>query len=178
MLSQQKSIKTIAIFIVAVAACLMLNGCYTNYYFPVEIGELTLSPIYRLEIQNDTSQALVFLPRNGADNQVEEKRIPVGENFITLLQIKKVTVEGSTTRAVVTAPYIDNGRPGENTAYIKYAASGRPREFVIDIGNDSWFGSYETNSMNLKPYPKTLKVRLTDQNLSKSKWFKDGPNYP
>ena len=178
MLSRQKPMKTTAIFIVLVAVCLMLDSCYKHYYFPVEIGELTLSPIYRLDIQNDTSQALVFLPRNGADNQVEEKRIPVGENFITLLQIKKVTVEGSTTRAVVTAPYIDNGRPGENTAYIKYAASGGPREFVIDIGNDSWFGSYETNSMNLKPYPKTLKVRLTDQNLSKSKWFKDGPNYP
>jgi len=178
MLNGQKPNKTIVMLLAAAAACLMAAGCYKQYYFPVVIGELTLSPIYRLEIQNDTSQALIFLPREEAGKRVKEKRIPVGENFTTLLQIKKVAVEGDVAREVVTGSYIGSGRPGQDTACIKYIASGRLREFTIDIGNDSWFGSYETNRMNPKPMPKTLKVRLTDQNLAKSKWFRDGPNHP
>ena len=177
MLKRQKPHKTIVMLVAAAAACLMSAGCYKQYYFPVVIGELTLSPIYRLEIQNETSQALIFLPRDGANKQVAEKRIPVGENFTTLLQIKKVAVEGDVTREVVTGSYIGNCR-GQDTACIRYMASGRLREFTIDIGNDAWFGSYATNRTNPKPMPKTLKVRLTDQNLAKSKWFRNGPDHP
>jgi hypothetical protein len=178
MLNEQKPNKAIAMFLFVVAACLILSGCYKQYFFPVEIGGLTISPIYRLEIQNDTSQTLVFLPRDGANEKAEEKPIPVGESFTTLLQIKKIVVDGTTTREAVTGPYIDSGHLRPDTAYIRYMDSGRPREFVIDIGSESWFGPYEADTMNSKPFPKTLKVRLTDQNLSKPKWFREGPDYP
>lgn len=178
MFNRPKPGKAITKFLFVVSACLMLSACYKQYFFPVEIGELTISPIYRLEIQNDTSQTLVFLPREEASERVEQKPIPVGESFTTLLQIKKTAVGGTTTREAVTGPYIDSSRLRPDTACIRYMDSGRPREFVIDIGSESWFGPYEANTMDSKPFPKTLKVRLTDQNLSKPRWFTEGPDYP
>jgi hypothetical protein len=170
--------KTIATFLLVAAACLVLSGCYKQYYFPVEIGELTVSPVYRLEIQNDTSQALVFLPRDGADKNFKEKQIPVGDSFTTLLQIKKIVVGETTTREVVTGPYIDSGRLGPDTAYIRFEDSRRPRDFAIDLESDSWFEKYETVGWGPGPLPKTIKAQLTDQNLSKPKWFRGGPDQP
>jgi hypothetical protein len=178
MLNRQRPNKAIAKFLFVVSACLIFSGCYKQYFFPVEISELTISPIYRLEIQNDTSHTLVFLPRAGANEMVEEKPIPVGKSFSTLLQIKKMAVGNTAVKGVVTGSYIDSGRPGTDTAYINYMDSGRLRQFVIDIGSDSWFEPYEANPMDSKPFPKTLKVRLTDQNLPKPEWFREGPGYP
>ncbi|UCD81306.1 MAG: hypothetical protein JSW26_07740 [Desulfobacterales bacterium] len=178
MLNRKNPKKTIATFLLVAAASLVLTGCYKHYYFPVEIGELTVSPIYRLEIQNDSTQVLTFLPRDGAEEKFEEKQIAVGENFTTLLQIKKIIVGETTTREVVTGPYIDSGRLGPDTAYIRYKDARRPREFVIDLESDSWFGTYETIAKRPEPLPKTLKVHLTDQNLSKPKWFRGGPDQP
>jgi len=160
------------------AACLMISSCYQQHYFPVEIGELTVSPVYRLEIQNDTTRSLSFLPRDGADERFEEKKVSIGESFTTLLQVKRITVGGTTTREIVTGPYVDSGRLGPDAAYIKYHDSRRPRDFVIALGSDSWFEAYEAIATNPKPLPKTLKVHLTDQNLSKPKWFRNGPGNP
>lgn len=178
MINKGKPRKTIVGLLIVAVACLMLSSCYKQYYFPVEIGELTVSPVYRLVIQNDTTQLLVFLPRDGAGEKVKEKRVPVGESFTTLLQVKKIIVGETTTREAVTGPYIDSGRLGPDTADIRYRDSRRPRDFVIDLEDDSWFGSYETGGMSPKPLPKTLMVHLTDQNLSKTKWFRDGPDHP
>jgi hypothetical protein len=178
MLNKQKANRAIAMYLAAAAACLVLSGCHKQELFPVQIGELTLSPIYRLEIQNDTSQPLVFLPRQGANEKVEDLRVPVGKSFTTLLQIKKMAVGDTAVKGVVTGSYIDSGRPGTDTAYLKYMDSGRLREFLIDIGSESWFEPYEANPMDSKPFPKTLKIRLTDQNLSKPRWFIDGPGHP
>lgn len=170
--------KTIVKMLFALAACLILSGCYKQHYFPVEIAELTVSPAYRLEIKNDTSQLLIFLPRNGEDAKVEEKKISVGMSFSTLLQIKKIIVGGTQTREVVAGPYIDSGRLGPDTGALRYKDSRRTRDFAIDLKSDLWFKAYETIRLNEKPLPKTLKVLLTDQNLSKLKWFREGPDHP
>ena len=170
--------KIIAKMLFALAACLILSGCYKQYYFPVEVAELTVSPAYRLEIKNDTTQLLIFLPGDGADPKVEEKKISVGMSFSTLLQIKKVIVGGTQTREAVAGPYIDSGRLGPDTADLRYKDSRRTRDFVIDLKSDLWFKAYETTRLDEKPQPKTLKVLLTDQNLSKPKWFREGPDHP
>ena len=178
MLNKGKPNNTMVKLFFVFMACLMLSGCYKLHYFPVEIGELTVSPAYRLEIQNDTTRLLSFLPRDGADERVEEITVSIGDSFTTLLQLKKIIVGGTTTREVVTGPYIDSGRLGPDTAYIMYNDSRRPRDFVIALESDSWFEKYESIAMNPKPLPKTLKVHLTDQNLSKPKWFRHGPDNP
>jgi len=78
MLNQGKPNKTLVKVFFVLAACLMLSSCYQQHYFPVEIGELTVSPVYRLEIQNDTTRPLSFLPRDGADERIAEKKYPSG----------------------------------------------------------------------------------------------------
>ena len=178
MLNQGKSNKTMVKLFFVFVACLMVSSCYQQHYFPVEIGELTVSPAYRLEIQNDTTRALSFLPRDGADESIEEKKVSIGDSFTTLLQIKRIIVGGTTTREVVSGPYVDSGRLGPDAAYIKYNNSRRPRDFVIALESDSWFEEYKSIAMHPKPLPKTLKVHLTDQNLSKPKWFRQGPANP
>ena len=170
--------KTMVKMLFALAACLILSSCYKQYYFPVEVAEVTVSPVYRLEIKNDTTQLLTFLPRDGADAKVEEKKISVGMSFSTLLQIKKVIVGGTQTREVIAGPYIDSGRLGPDTADLRYKDSRRTRDFIIDLKSDLWFKAYETIRLNQKPLPRTLKVQLTDQNLSKPKWFREGPDHP
>jgi len=178
MLNQGKPNKTMLKLFFVLAAGLMLSSCYQQHYFPVEIGELTVSPAYRLEIQNDTTRSLSFLPRDGADGSVEEKKVAIGESFSTLLQVKRIIVGGTTTREIVSGPYVDSGRLGPDAAYIMYHDSRRPREFVIALGSESWFEAYESIATNPEPLPKTLKVHLTDQNLSKPKWFRHGPANP
>ena len=170
--------RKIGIILFAVAVFLTLNGCFKQYYFPVEIAELTVSPPYRLEIKNDTTQLITFLPRDSTDENVEEKEIPVGDNFSTLLQVKKIIVGGTQTREIVTGPYIDSGRLGPDTADLRYKDSRRTRDLVIDLKSDLWFVEYSTRRMNEKPLPKTLEIRLTDENLSKPKWFRKGPDHP
>jgi len=170
--------KTIVKMLFALAACLIMSGCYKQYYFPVEVAELTVSPAYRLEIKNNTTQLLIFLPRDGADEKVEEQKISVGMSFSTLLQIKKIIVGDTQTREVVAGPYIDSGRLGPDTADLRYKDSRRTRDFAIDLKSDLWFKAYDTIRLNEKPLPKTLKIQLTDQNLSKPKWFREGPAHP
>ena len=99
-------------------------------------------------------------------------------SFSTLLQIKKIIVGGTQTREVVAGPYIDSGRLGPDTADLRYKDSRRTRDFAIDLKSDLWFKAYKTRRMNQKPLPKTLKVLLTDQNFSKPKWFREGPDHP
>jgi hypothetical protein len=170
--------KAIATMLFTVAACLILSNCYKQYYFPVEIAEITVSPVYRLEIKNDSTQLLIFQPRTGAGENVEEKKISVGDSFTTLLQIKKIKVGDTTTREVVNGPYIDSGRLGADTADLRYKDSRGSRDLVIDLKSDFWFKAYETSGLNEEPRPRILKVNLTDQNLSKPKWFRKGPDHP
>ena len=99
-------------------------------------------------------------------------------SFSTLLQIKKVIVGGTQTREVIAGPYIDSGRLEPDTADLRYKDSRRTRDLAIDLKSDLWFKAYETIRLNQKPLPKTLKVQLTDQNLSKPKWFREGPDHP
>jgi hypothetical protein len=178
MLKVRSTKKTIGKILIVLAVGFILSNCYTNYYFPVQVEEVKVSPAYRLEIKNDTSQLLTFLPRNGAGQGVEEKIISVGMSFTALLQIKEIMVGETTTREVVAGPYIDSGRLGPDTAIILFKDSRRPREFVIDLKSELWFREYKTSAMNKKPQLKTLKVHLTDQNLSKPKWFRKGPDHP
>ena len=98
MFNKEKPNNTIVKIFFVVAACLMLIACYKHYYFPVEIEESEVSPAYQLEIRNDTTQMLTFLPRDGANKNVKEKQIPIGMSFITLLQIKKITVIENSTK--------------------------------------------------------------------------------
>ena len=170
--------KRSVIILVMLAAGFILSSCYTNYYFPVEVEEVKVSPPYRLEIKNGTSQLLIFLPRDGARGGVREKEIAVGMNFSTLLQIKKIKVGETITREVVAGPYIDSGRLGPDTAVIKFKDSRRERDFSIDLKSDFWFEEYQTRGMDAKPQLKVLKVSLTEQNLSKPKWFRKGPERP
>ena len=166
------------IIFVMLAAGFVLSNCYTNYYFPVEVEEVKVSPPYRLDIKNDTSQLLVFLPRDGAGEGVNEKEISIGMKFSTLLQIKKIKVGETSTREVIAGLYIDSGRLGPDTAIIKFRDSRRERDFSIDLKSELWFEEYQTRGMGAEPQLKVLKVSLTEQNLSKPKWFRNGPDRP
>ena len=73
MLSLRSKKNIIGKILIVIAVCFILSNCYTNYYFPIEVEEVKVSPAYRLEIQNDTSQLLTFLPREDAGQGVEEK---------------------------------------------------------------------------------------------------------
>jgi hypothetical protein len=174
--------KTITLMLLAVSTSFILSSCYKQYFFRVEITDEAVSPIYQLEIENSTTQQLTFLPRDGASVEIEEKKISVGESFSILVQIKKIKVGSTITREVVDGPYIDSGRLGPDTAYLeyKYSVNSREleRELVIDLKSDSWFKQYETTGMNEDPRPRILRVELTDQNLSKQKWFRNGPDNP
>ena len=170
--------KRFVLILVMLTAGFILSNCYTNYYFPVEVEEVKVSPPYRLDIKNDTSQLLVFLPRENAGEGVSEKEISVGMNFSTLLQIKIIKVGETSTREVIAGPYIDSGRFGPDTAIIKFKDSRRERDFSIDLKSDLWFEEYQTRGMGAQPQLKVLKVSLTEQNLSKLKWFRNGPDRP
>jgi hypothetical protein len=183
MVNTRSTKKTIIIMLLAVSTCFILSsGCYKQYYFPVEVADVTISPAYELEIKNSSTQQLTFQPRDGASVEIKEKKISVGESFSILVQIKKIKVGSTITREVVDGPYIDSGRLGPDTAYLeyKYSVNSREleRELVIDLKSDSWFKQYETTGMNEDPRPRILRVELTDQNLSKQKWFRNGPDNP
>ena len=176
----RKGVSTILILLMT---CIVVSGCYVYYYFSVRIADVRLSPIYRLDIVNKTSQVLSFLPRDGAQPDIKPMQLDVDGVFTTHLQVKEILIGKTPTREIVTGPYIDSGRMGPDAALILYReSSGRRREFQIDLRSGSWFDGYERTVFSIdKSEPRILKIELTPDAVDRDKeikWFRKGPDNP
>jgi hypothetical protein len=148
MLKDHLTRKYISYLLILLLTGIMIHGCYRVYYFPVEVEDVTLSPVYRLQIQNNTSQVLMFIPSEKYRSHLPEKEIAIGESFTSVIQVKRFKVGQTLSNEVVAGPYI------------------------------AWFQGYEIDQTTAEATPKTLNVELTDQMLSKTKWFRKGPDKP
>jgi len=138
-----------------------------RYYLPIEAEEVNTSSTYLLEINNCTSGPLLF---KDIYDETTNKIVPEGENIIIQLKLKSIKIGDIMTTEVVSAPYIDSGLLGPDKAYINYIDfRGVNRKFVIDLKNESLFKEYYTD--NHDAVRKIIKVKLSDDNLDKLKWF-------
>ena len=153
--------------------------CYQYHYFPVEVEDMEVSPIYRLEIANNTSYSLTFLPTDPYRNRFNPKKVTPGHRFNALVQVKRIKVGSTPTNEIVVGPYIDSGRLGPDMAYMQYRGQGDVmRDFVISLRSETWFAPYESIALTTSAKPKTLEVSLTDENMDKPVWFRKGPAFP
>lgn len=158
---------------------LAATGCYQYHFFPVAVEDMEISPVYRLEIVNDTSHTLTFLPTDSYRDRLGPKKVVQEHHFILLVQVKRIKVGSTLTHEIVAGPYIDSGRLGPDMAYLQYLGQRDVvRDFVISLRNETWFDAYESHTLTSAAKPKVLEVRLTDENMNKPVWFRKGPAYP
>lgn len=154
-------------------------SCMKHTYYPVVVEEVELSPVYQLDVINRTSQELAFLPIRKFRPEYGPKVVANGQHISCLVQVTRIKVGGTHTREVVAGPYIESGRLGPDRAYLQYRDARRiKREIVIDIGNKGWFTPYTVRGVASEAKPRTIEIRLTDESLSKTKWFAGGPDSP
>jgi hypothetical protein len=158
---------------------LLQISCTKYTYYPVVVEDVELSPVYQLEVINQTSQPLTFLPIRKFRSDYDSKVVANGQQISCLVQVNKIRVGETYSREVVAGPYIESGRLGPDLAYLQYQDAGSiKREVVIDISSDGWFAPYTVSVTSGEAKPRSIMITLTDENLSNTKWFGEGPNSP
>lgn len=167
------------LFAMVMVLGLLLAACTERHFFPVKVDEVTVSPIYQLEVGNETSGALVFHPIREFRPDYKPKRIDIGGHITCLLQIAKIKVGETFAHEIVEGPYINSGRLGPDRAYLQYRdGKGVKCDVVIDISSVAWFEPYTVKGPAHEAKPRTISIVLTDSNLNKNKWFAGGPYNP
>ena len=171
--------RSIYCLIMLIFVGLLPVSCMKRTYYPVVVKEVGLSPVYQLDVINQTSQQLVFQPIRKFRSTYDPKVVAYGQRISCLVQVSKIKVGGTYTREVVAGPYIESGRLGPDRAYLQYKdARSIRREVVIDIGNDGWFAPYTVWGPVDEAKLRTIAITLTDETLSKTRWFLGGPDRP
>ncbi len=158
---------------------LLQISCTKYTYYPVVVEDVELSPVYQLDVINQTSQSLTFLPIRKFRSAYSPKVVANGQQISCLVQVNKIEVGETHSREIVAGPYIESGRLGPDRAYLQYEdARSIKREVVIDIASGAWFDPYTVRGTTREATPRTIAITLTDDNLSKTKWFAGGPDNP
>ncbi len=162
-----------------ICIALLQISCTKYTYYPVVVENVELSPVYQLDVVNQTSQPLTFLPIRKFRSDYDPKVVAIGQHISCLVQVNKIKVGATYSREVVAGPYIESGRLGPDLAYLQYQDAGSiKREVVIDISNDGWFVPYTISVTGGEAKPRSIMITLTDENLSNTKWFLEGPDSP
>jgi len=166
-------------WVLVALSALILVSCSKQHFFPVAIEAVEISPVYQLEVQNTTSQVLTFLPIRKYRADYAPKAVGIGQHIDLLIQVSKIKVGETFTREVVAGPYIDSGRLGPDQADVQYRDGQEiKRELIIDLESDEWFKAYTVSGFGREARPKTIRIVLTDDNLSATRWFRKGPDHP
>ena len=171
--------RSICCLAVLIVIGLLQISCTKYTYYPVVVEDVELSPVYQLDVINQTSQPLTFLPIRKFRSGYEPKVVSNGQEISCLVQVNRIKVGDTFSREVVAGPYIESGRLGPDRAYLQYQdARSIKREVVIDLASGGWFTPYTVRRTAGEATPRTITITLTDDNLSKTKWFAEGPDSP
>jgi hypothetical protein len=165
--------------VILIVIGLLQISCAEYTYYPVVVEDVEMSPVYQLDVINKTSQTLTFLPIRKFRSDYDPKVVAYGQHISCLVQVNKIRVGETYSREVVAGPYLESGRLGPDRAYLQYQdARSIKREVVVDIASGEWFAPYKVKGSTGEAKPQTITITLTDDNLSKTKWFAGGPNSP
>ncbi len=128
-----------------VLMCLLIGSCRTYYVFPkVEVTTETLSPPYRLAIQNDLATNLVILPNDGVTG-INRIVLPPGERReIVAIAVKKLKVGGNLVPQITEGPYVEVESAGVGSMQLRTTVESacplcQPCSLRLDVRHPSWF---------------------------------------
>jgi hypothetical protein len=125
------------------ALVLAVAGCKSYGFMPVDVAYGRLSPPYLVRLVNDTGAPFEVQPsKTGTVAGYAAIRVPPGDSFLTLLQLRRFTVgSGSSVRGaqVLDHPYFEHSSPDMAELRLR---QDEPHAVLISIRHASWFEGY------------------------------------
>lgn len=162
--------RAVATFVLLALAA-TIAACKSYVFIPVDVTYEKLSPPYVVSIVNATGAPFDVLPSStGKRAGYATIRVPPGQSFKAILQLRRFTVGAESTvpgAQVLDNPYFEHSPP--DRAELRLVQND-PHSLLIAIRHPSWFDEY------VRPDARPVELAVQLREFSRNPLFPRGPH--